>query len=194
MSKSAPFVLRPISLRLKGSAGVHSLALVPVPLLHRTTVPLRPARPDLVPAPIVRIKPSPPASAHLPESKQSQSRPRPLVQPSTMQFSSFILTLSGLFTILAAADQCTGNKSNTGYCEVLTYEDRTVNNKSPPSTSQCEASCKSVLTDAGDWSVSFKGQPAGYVQRMVNSDCSFSVGRVSICILCLSAKQGRLCD
>ncbi|KAF2448407.1 hypothetical protein P171DRAFT_428490 [Karstenula rhodostoma CBS 690.94] len=94
-----------------------------------------------------------------------------------MQLSSFVLALFGLFSAFATANQCTGNKSIAGYCEVLTYEDRTTNNASPPSTSQCESSCKSVLTDAGDWSVSFKGQPAGYVQRMVNSVCSFSVGR-----------------
>jgi hypothetical protein len=97
-----------------------------------------------------------------------------------MQLFTFYLALFGLFSTFAAANQCTGKKSNAGYCEVLTYVDRTTGNGSPPSTSQCEASCKDVLTDAGDWSVSFKGQPAGYVQRMVNSACSFSVGRVCV--------------
>ncbi|KAJ4346706.1 uncharacterized protein N0V89_010638 [Didymosphaeria variabile] len=94
-----------------------------------------------------------------------------------MQIFSLPIVLFGLLATFVAANQCTGNKSNAGYCEVLTYEDRTNNNGSPPSTSQCESSCKDVLTDAGDWSVSFKGQAAGYVQRMVNSACSFSVGR-----------------
>ncbi|KAK7179535.1 hypothetical protein DPSP01_003623 [Paraphaeosphaeria sporulosa] len=94
-----------------------------------------------------------------------------------MQFSSFVLALFGFLSTLVTASQCTGHKENAGYCTVLTYEDRTTLNTSPPSTSQCERSCKDVLTDAGDWIVSFNGKPAGYVQHMVNSDCSFSVGR-----------------
>jgi hypothetical protein len=107
-----------------------------------------------------------------------------------MQLSFLAPALFGLFSTFAAANQCTGNKGVTGYCETLSYVDRTTGNGSPPSTSQCEASCKDVLTDAGDWSVSFKGQPTGYVQRMVNSACSFSVGRVRTSPTCLHFLEG----
>ena len=104
-----------------------------------------------------------------------------------MQLCSFLIALFGFVSTFAAANQCTGNKSDAGYCETLTYEDRTTNNNAPPSTSQCESSCKDVLTDAGDWSVDFKGQPAGYVQHVVNSACSFSVGRVrNFCSSCVT--------
>lgn len=96
-----------------------------------------------------------------------------------MQLYSLFIAFFGFLSTLAAANQCTGNKSNPGYCETLTYEDLTSNNGAPPSTSQCESTCKDVTTDAGDWSVNFKGKPAGYVDHMVNSACSFSVGRVS---------------
>lgn len=100
-----------------------------------------------------------------------------------MQSKFLSLILLGFYSTFAAAGSCTGNKSNKGYCETLTYSDITISSANPPSTSKCEASCHSVTTDAGDWSVSFVGKPAGYVQRMVNSDCSFSVGRVGVQLL-----------
>ena len=79
----------------------------------------------------------------------------------------------------AASNRCTGNKATKGYCDTLTFEDVTTSNKSPPSTSQCESTCSNILTDAGDWSVSFEGKPEGWVQKLVYSDCAFSIGRVS---------------
>lgn len=102
-----------------------------------------------------------------------------------MQLDCLLLAVLGFLSGMAAANQCTGNKNNKGYCEVVTYEDRTTNNKDPPSNSQCESTCQGILEDAGDWSVSFVGKPAGFVQHVVISACDFSVGRVRYHMCCM---------
>ena len=80
----------------------------------------------------------------------------------------------------AAVNRCTGHKEAVGYCDTLTYEDVTTRNTSPPTTSQCEATCSNILSDAGDWPISFEGKPQGWVHQIAYNDCAFSVGRVSL--------------
>jgi hypothetical protein len=77
---------------------------------------------------------------------------------STMHFTPILITL---FSALAAAqtNQCAGNKATIGHCETLSYVDRTSTSTSPPSTADCQNTCRGILSDAGDWSVNFKGSP-----------------------------------
>ena len=89
-----------------------------------------------------------------------------------------LLLLASVAT--AAVNRCTGNKGVKGYCDTLTYEDVTTRNTSPPTTSQCESTCSNILTDAGDWPISFEGKPEGWVHQIAYMDCAFSVGRVSV--------------
>jgi hypothetical protein len=104
------------------------------------------------------------------------------------------LTLLVLLVASTAAqlDYCTGDKSTTGYCETLSYIDRTTTSLDPPSSSDCQDACRGVLSDAGDWGVDFRGthhlipssppadraagQPASYRQNMVGYPCGFSIG------------------
>lgn len=58
---------------------------------------------------------------------------------------------------LAQVNQCTGDKSIAGYCETLTYIDRTTSSPNPPTTANCQDTCRGILSDAGDWSVNFVG-------------------------------------
>ncbi|PVI00446.1 hypothetical protein DM02DRAFT_592743 [Periconia macrospinosa] len=76
-----------------------------------------------------------------------------------------------------AQNQCTGDKSIQGYCTILSSTDRTSSATNPPSQSQCENTCRSTLSDAGDWIVDFTGQPRDYIDKLSQSKCSFSVGR-----------------
>ncbi|KAH7392000.1 hypothetical protein DE146DRAFT_634189 [Phaeosphaeria sp. MPI-PUGE-AT-0046c] len=93
-----------------------------------------------------------------------------------MRFSS--LTLAFLTTLATAqTNQCAGNKSNLGYCETLTYVDRTTSSSNPPTTANCQDTCRGILSDAGDWSVNFIGQPDGYRQVLSHAACGFSMGR-----------------
>jgi hypothetical protein len=73
-----------------------------------------------------------------------------------MHFTPILITL---FSALAAAqtNQCAGNKATIGHCETLSYVDRTSTSTSPPSTADCQNTCRGILSDAGDWSVNFKG-------------------------------------
>ncbi|XXH02834.1 hypothetical protein Hte_009221 [Hypoxylon texense] len=84
-------------------------------------------------------------------------------------------------------DACAADKS-AGYCTTLTYTDLTgaasssssSSSSSPiPTQEQCQAACRSVLSDAGDWGVDFHGRPAGYRDEMVLADCGFGVSRQS---------------
>ncbi|KAI6080446.1 hypothetical protein F4821DRAFT_251506 [Hypoxylon rubiginosum] len=73
-------------------------------------------------------------------------------------------------------DACSADP-NIGYCKTLTYNDRTV--AGAPSGDACQNTCRSVLADAGDWTVDFHGKGAGYLNIMLSSACSFAVSRVS---------------
>jgi hypothetical protein len=57
----------------------------------------------------------------------------------------------------AQLNSCTGDKNTTGYCETLSYIDRTTTSPNPTSSSECQDACRGVLSDAGDWSVDFRG-------------------------------------
>lgn len=55
--------------------------------------------------------------------------------------------------------------------------DVTSSNPGAPTLSECQNTCRSTLTDAGDWVVDFTGKPAGYIDTLNQSPCGFSVGR-----------------
>ncbi|KAI1759883.1 putative necrosis-inducing factor-domain-containing protein [Hypoxylon sp. FL1150] len=78
--------------------------------------------------------------------------------------------------LLRPRDACAADPS-AGYCTTLTYNDRTKSDS--PSGDACQNTCRSVLSDAGDWIVDFHGKSAGYHDTMVASTCSFAVSRVS---------------
>jgi hypothetical protein len=92
-----------------------------------------------------------------------------------------VLVFVILFAITSSSptvkNTCEGNKTVTGYCNTLTYIDRTTALANPPTVSQCLDTCHGVLTDAGDWLVSFVGKPAGYVDVLGRSACGFALGR-----------------
>ncbi|KAI8962594.1 putative necrosis-inducing factor-domain-containing protein [Daldinia sp. FL1419] len=98
-----------------------------------------------------------------------------------------IYLLSALFAALVAGvpsplvqrqDACAGDKSIVGYCETLTYTDKTgALSNSAPSASDCQQTCQGVLGDAGDWSVDFTGEPAGYRDNIYLGPCEFGVSR-----------------
>jgi hypothetical protein len=73
-----------------------------------------------------------------------------------MQILTSLLVLFAAFTA-AQLDYCTGNKNTVGYCETLSYIDRTTTSTDPPSSADCQDACRGVLTDAGDWGVDFTG-------------------------------------
>ncbi|KAF2850039.1 hypothetical protein T440DRAFT_468741 [Plenodomus tracheiphilus IPT5] len=75
---------------------------------------------------------------------------------------------------------CTGDKSKVGYCETLTYIDRTASTKrSPPTTQECQDTCRlGIFGEAGDWIVTFEdSQPSTYRQNMLGWPCGFSIAR-----------------
>jgi hypothetical protein len=80
----------------------------------------------------------------------------PRIAYTTMHFSVLALTL---ITTLATAqtNQCAGDNSIVGYCETLTYVDRTTSSSNLPTTANCQDTCRGILSDAGDWSVNFVG-------------------------------------
>jgi hypothetical protein len=75
---------------------------------------------------------------------------------SKMRISSFFTVIFVVATT-AQTDFCAGNKDTAGYCETLTYIDRTLNATDAPLASDCQDACRGVLSDAGDWLVDFKG-------------------------------------
>ena len=91
----------------------------------------------------------------------------------------FLTPLLTSLVAIAEANRCTGHKDHVGYCDTLTFEDVTASTRNPPSTAQCETTCGNILTDAGDWAISFFGKPEGWTQQLVQADCDFTVGRVS---------------
>ncbi|KAI2464807.1 putative necrosis-inducing factor-domain-containing protein [Annulohypoxylon bovei var. microspora] len=94
-----------------------------------------------------------------------------------MRFALLLLAslASALPSLFTRQDACAGDKSVAGYCTPLTYND--VTSASSVSTADCQSTCRSILTDAGDWGVDFRGQPAGYVDGMYLSGCRFGVAR-----------------
>ncbi|KAI0839514.1 putative necrosis-inducing factor-domain-containing protein [Hypoxylon sp. FL0890] len=78
--------------------------------------------------------------------------------------------------LFARLDSCVGNGA-AGYCKPLTYQDNT--DGSSQTTADCQETCRSILTDAGDWSVDFTGTPAGYIDHMVLQACGFGIGRAT---------------
>jgi hypothetical protein len=82
-----------------------------------------------------------------------------------MRLASLFLTAFVATTM--AQDFCVGNKDTIGYCETLSYIDRTLNATDAPSSFDCQDACRGVLSDAGDWLVDFKGtshSPASFSQ------------------------------
>lgn len=100
-------------------------------------------------------------------------------------------------------NQCAGDKTIVGHCETISYNDITTSTTNPPSASECQDTCRGVLSDAGDWLVDFRGplfhsssikffgvvevfvltyfditgKPAGYRQNMLGGPCGLSMGR-----------------
>ncbi|KAF2030664.1 hypothetical protein EK21DRAFT_111755 [Setomelanomma holmii] len=77
---------------------------------------------------------------------------------------------------IAQTNGCTGFKNDVGYCDTLTYIDRTTTSTDPPSVQDCYDACRGVLSDAGDWAVDLRGKPDDYRQNMVGYPCGFSIG------------------
>lgn len=75
---------------------------------------------------------------------------------------------------------CEGDKATVGYCETLTYIDRTTSaEKPPPTVSECQRTChQGIFGEAGDWIVPFDAsQPPEYRQNMLAWPCGFSIAR-----------------
>ncbi|KAF3055158.1 hypothetical protein GL218_07502 [Daldinia childiae] len=82
------------------------------------------------------------------------------------------------FPLIQRQDACAGDKSTAGYCNVLSYIDRTgTPSTSAPSTSECQQTCRGVLGDAGDWRVDFIDKPAGYRDTLYLGPCEFGISR-----------------
>ncbi|KAI1634769.1 hypothetical protein F4809DRAFT_651665 [Biscogniauxia mediterranea] len=99
---------------------------------------------------------------------------------TTITATSTLLALllsSGAAAAALAGDACTGNKADAGYCTTLTYVDRTLSASGAPTTADCQATCRGVLQDPGDWIVEFEGVPAGGRHQMLGYACGFSVAR-----------------
>ncbi|KAF2740071.1 hypothetical protein EJ04DRAFT_482754 [Polyplosphaeria fusca] len=79
--------------------------------------------------------------------------------------------------VAAQLNYCTGDKSNVGHCTTLTFTDVTTTSPDPPTTAECNDTCRGVISDAGDWIVDFKGKPDGYRQNMLGYPCGFQMGR-----------------
>jgi hypothetical protein len=88
-------------------------------------------------------------------------------------FASLTLSL----TLPARRNACTGHPSDTGYCTILTYIDRTSTSPHPPKIAQCYDSCRGYLADAGDWSIDFVSKPENYTDVVSTEPCGFAVGR-----------------
>lgn len=77
-----------------------------------------------------------------------------------MHFMALLIPLLATVTYAQMRRQlnyCAGNKATVGYCETLTYIDRTSSITNPPATSECQDACRGLFGDAGDWGVSFIG-------------------------------------
>lgn len=103
-----------------------------------------------------------------------------------MSYSIFLLpTLFAALTagipsplIIQRQDACAGDKSTAGYCNTLSYTDRTGTlSTSAPSSSDCQQTCRGVLGDAGDWGVDFTDRPAGYRDNLYLGPCEFGISR-----------------
>ncbi|ORY09417.1 hypothetical protein BCR34DRAFT_370993 [Clohesyomyces aquaticus] len=89
-----------------------------------------------------------------------------------------VISLFALLSPLTVAiDYCAGDESIGRDCDTLTYVDVTTSASSAPKTSECQDTCRGILTDAGDWIVDMANKPAGYVQHMASYPCAFSVTR-----------------
>jgi hypothetical protein len=73
-----------------------------------------------------------------------------------MHTPTILVTLLATITT-AQIDYCVGNKNTVGYCETISYIDRTTTSPDAPSAAECQDACRGVLTDAGDWGVDFRG-------------------------------------
>lgn len=89
----------------------------------------------------------------------------------------FFITSGIAATLDLPLSACEGNKTHTGYCDIISSIDRTTATANPPKIKDCLESCHGTLADAGDWIVSFIGQPAGYIDHLSTGPCSFSIGR-----------------
>ncbi|KAI1137508.1 putative necrosis-inducing factor-domain-containing protein [Hypoxylon sp. FL0543] len=86
------------------------------------------------------------------------------------------LSAANPFSLFARQDACVGNGA-AGYCTTLSYQDNT--DDSSQTTDDCQETCRSILSDAGDWGVDFTGKPAGYIDHMVLQACGFGIGRAT---------------
>ncbi|KAI1734971.1 hypothetical protein F4680DRAFT_317106 [Xylaria scruposa] len=80
-----------------------------------------------------------------------------------------------LFSLSHAQDNCYGDKSIAGYCTPLTFTDTTAQFKAPPTTSECQDTCRGINQDAGDWLVDFSTDPAGARHGISLYPCGFAV-------------------
>ncbi|KAI0101164.1 putative necrosis-inducing factor-domain-containing protein [Daldinia grandis] len=81
-------------------------------------------------------------------------------------------------SLMQRQDACAGDKSTVGYCNTLSYTDRTGTlSESAPSSSDCQQTCRGVLGDAGDWGVDFTDRPAGYRDNLYLGPCEFGISR-----------------
>ncbi|KAH7116223.1 hypothetical protein B0J11DRAFT_539472 [Dendryphion nanum] len=107
----------------------------------------------------------------------SQPERIPTVQPTNTKMQKFTLLLTLLTPFALSQNSCTGDKSIIGHCTITSFTDLTTTSPNPPTTAECQDTCRGVLGDAGDWIVDFRNQPDGYKQTMLLYPCSFGVGR-----------------
>ncbi|KAF1918947.1 hypothetical protein BDU57DRAFT_442581 [Ampelomyces quisqualis] len=89
------------------------------------------------------------------------------------------ILLVGLLSTITGAqiNLCAGQKGTPGHCDTITFVDRTATSTRPPTTAECQDTCRGILSDAGDWVVDFTGHPDGYRQVLNIAACGFSMGR-----------------
>jgi hypothetical protein len=118
------------------------------------------------------------------------------MHPTASFFSLLAATLAAA-QLPPNINYCEGDKSTLGHCDTLTYEDTTLSATNPPTTTECQESCRSIFSEAGEWIVQLEskprippsfiptptlllyiGKPEGYKQHMHQFPCGFSIGAI----------------
>ncbi|KAI0196399.1 hypothetical protein F4808DRAFT_439941 [Astrocystis sublimbata] len=95
--------------------------------------------------------------------------------------TAFVALLGSLTSFLspchAEVNNCLGDKSIVGYCTPLTYVDTTTHFAAPPTTSECQDTCRGINQDLGEWLVDFSMDADGVRHSISLYHCGFAVSR-----------------
>ncbi|KAF2685283.1 hypothetical protein K458DRAFT_300795 [Lentithecium fluviatile CBS 122367] len=92
-----------------------------------------------------------------------------------------VLVFAVLIVIATAVatpvNACEGDKSIAGYCDILSFTDRTTMVNGAPTVAECFKECRGILADGGDWIVDLMGKPVGYIDVKDSSPCGWALGK-----------------